>query len=91
MIEVWILKNLQIEEEPGQTTAGLTSANQLINTTDSVSFELSNTSSDVPEPLLVDLNFPQSSKTLLPSDVFRQALVRSIRREKKVLDILAKY
>jgi hypothetical protein len=85
------LKNLQIEESPGETTAGLTSANQLVNMTDAVSFDPSNTSSAIPEPLL---NIPQFSKSpgrVSPKDNFREVLRRSVRRGDKVLDILAKF
>ena len=88
------MRNLQIEERPGETTAGLTSANQLINTTNGVSYELANTSSDIPEPLFELPGLPQSTEgfeSLLPSEIFRRALRHSFRRERKILNILAKY
>jgi len=83
------LKNLQIEESPGQTTAGLTSANQLVNVTDAVSFDPSNTCSAIPEPIIEvpKLQLPECAS---PSDIFREALHRSMRRQGKILDILAK-
>jgi len=85
------LKNLQIEEQPGQTAAGLTSASQLVNITSSASFEHSNTSSDIPELVLVTPKLPQPSETLFSGGVFRRALRRSMRHESKILDVLAKY
>jgi len=88
------MKNLQIEERPGETTAGLTSASQLINTTDAVSYELANTSSDIPEPLFEIPRLPQPAEgleSLLPGEIFRRALRHSFRRESKILNILAKY
>jgi hypothetical protein len=88
---MWNLKSTQIEERPGQTTAGLTSASQLVNTTDAVSFEPSNTCSDIPEPILAVPKLPQPSEILFSGEIFRQALRRSMRRESKILDTLAKY
>lgn len=85
------MKNLQIEEQPGQTTAGLTSASQLVSTTDAVSFELSNTCSDIPEPILAAPKLPQPSERLFSGEIFRQALRHSARRGSKILDALAKY
>jgi hypothetical protein len=85
------MKNLEIEEPPGQTTAGLTSASQLVNTTDAVSFEPSNICSDVPEPIIASPELSQLPASLLPNDVFKQALRRSMRHESKILDVLAKY
>lgn len=83
--------NLQTDERPRETTAGLTSASQLVNITDAVSFELSNTSSDIPEPILVVLELPQSPEPLFSGEVFKRALRRSMRREIKILDALAKF
>jgi hypothetical protein len=91
MYEVRNLKNLQIEERPGETTAGLTSASQLVNTTDAVSFEFSNTCSDIPEPINATLGSSQRSGSIYPKEIFKQALRRSMRRENKILDALAKY
>ena len=91
------MENLQIEERLGETTAGLTSASQLINTTDAVSYELANTSSDIPEPLFEIPRLPQPGEglegleSLLPGEIFRRALRHSFRRESKILNILAKY
>jgi hypothetical protein len=88
------MKNLQIEERPGETTAGLTSASQLINTTDAVSYELTNTSSDTPEPLFQIPRLPQPTEgleSLSPAEIFRRALRHSFRRESKILNTLAKY
>lgn len=87
------MKNLQIEESPGETTAGLTSASQLINTTDAVSYELANTSSDIPEPLFETPRLPQPTEglSLSAGEIFRRALRHSFRRESKILNILAKY
>jgi hypothetical protein len=91
-VKVKNLKNLQIEESPGQTTAGLTSANQLINLTDAVSFESSNTSSAVPELTVVAIE-PLPSKIpecALPIANFRDVLHRSMRKQGKILDVLSK-
>ena len=85
------MKNLQIEESPEQTAAGLTSANQLVNMTDAVSFDPSNTSSAILEPLEVIPKSPKLPERVAPTDIFREALRRSIRREGKTLDILAKF
>lgn len=83
------MKNLEIEEYPGQTTAGLTSASQIVNTTDAISFDPANTSSDVPEQILIPELQPQES---IPSkETFREALRRSVRRKSKILDALARY
>jgi len=87
------MENLQIEESLGETTAGLTSASQLINITDAVSYELANTSSDIPEPLFETPRLPQPTEGLPLSagEIFRRALRHSFRRESKILNILAKY
>jgi hypothetical protein len=85
------LKNLEIEEHPGQTTAGLTSASQIVNTTDAVSFNPANTSSDVPEPVISLRELPQPSEFVSSKEPFREALRRSIRQKAKILDALAKY
>lgn len=85
------LKNLEIEEHPGQTTAGLTSASQIVNTTDAVSFDPANTSSDVPEPVLLVPELPQPSEFVSSKETFREALRRSMRRKAKILEALAKY
>lgn len=85
------MKNLEIEEHPGQTTAGLTSASQIVNTTDAVSFDLANTSSDIPEPILLLPELLQPQESISPKETFREALRRSIRRKAKILDALAKY
>jgi hypothetical protein len=88
------MKNLQIEERPGETTAGLTSASQLIDTTDAVSYELANTTSDIPEPLFEIPRLPQPAEgleSLSSGEIFRRALRHSFRRESKILNILAKY
>jgi hypothetical protein len=84
------LKNLQIEERPGQTTSGLTSANQLVDMADAVSFDPSNTSSAIVE---IVYEVPKPAKVpecITPRDNFRNALRDSVRREKEALDILAK-
>ena len=85
------LKTLQIEERPGQTTAGLTSASQLVNITDAVSFDPSNTSSAIPEPIVSVPQLPNLQECETPRDVFREALRRSMRRDGKILDLLAKF
>ena len=87
------MENLQIEERLGETTAGLTSAGQLINITDAVSYELANTSSDIPEPLFETPRLPQPTEglSLSAGEIFRRALRHSFRRESKILNILAKY
>ena len=84
------LKNLQIEESPGQTTAGLTSASQLVNMTDAVSFEPSNTSSGIPEPIIVATELRELPQCATPTDMFRDVLHRTMRRQGKILDVLAK-
>lgn len=82
--------NLQIEERPGQTTSGLTSANQVVNTTDAVSFDLSNTSSIVVE-LRSNVTKPaKSPECINPKNNFRKILRNSIRHDKNALDKLAK-
>jgi len=83
------LKNLEIEEYPGQTTAGLTSASQIVDATDAVSFDPSNTSSAVPEQILIPGLQPQES--ISSKETFREALKRSMRRKAKILNALAKY
>lgn len=85
------MKNLEIEEHPGQTTAGLTSASQVVNTTNYVSFDPANTSSDVPEPVLLVPELLQPSEFVPSKETFREALRRSMRRKAKILDALAKY
>jgi hypothetical protein len=87
-----ILKNVQIEESPGQTTSGLTSASQLVNFTDAVSFDLANTSSAVPEQILiaVEPSPPLPECIASPVETFKSALHRSMRHQGKILDILAK-
>ncbi|MBT0159045.1 hypothetical protein G4O51_03575 [Candidatus Bathyarchaeota archaeon A05DMB-2] len=85
------MKNLEIEEHPGQTTAGLTSASQIINTTDATSFDPANTSSDVPEPVLLIPELLQPSEFGSSKETFREALRRSMRRKAKILEALAKY
>lgn len=84
------MRNLQIEESPGQTTSGLTSANQLVNMTDAVTFDPSNTSSAIPELLHIAPGARKAAECVSPKDVFREVLRRSMRREDKVLNILAK-
>jgi len=87
-----LLRNLEIEEDPGQTTAGLLlSASEIVNTTDAVSFDPTNTSSDLPEPILLLPELPQPSEFVSSKETFREALRRSMRRKAKILDALAKY
>jgi hypothetical protein len=90
-MKVNILKNVQIEESPGQTTAGLTSASQLVNITDAISFDYANTSSAVPDVIInsePSLPVPECNPT--PIDNFKTALRSSMRHQGKILDILAK-
>jgi hypothetical protein len=88
-VKVKNLKNLQIEESPGQTTAGLTSANQLVNMTDAVSFEPSNTSSGISEPIIAAIDLPKLPQCATPTDIFRDALRSTMRHQGKILDVLA--
>jgi len=84
------LKNLQIEERPGQTTSGLTSANQLVNMTDAVSFDPLNTSSSIIESVYEVPKPAGIPECITPRNNFRKALRDSVRRGSKALDILAK-
>ncbi len=84
------MTNLQIEERPGQTTSGLTSANQVVNTTDAVSFDLSNTSSVAVEIGYEILKPEKDTEFESPRDKFQKALRNSFRRDKEALDILEK-
>lgn len=84
------MKNLQIEESPGQTTSGLTSASQLVDMTDAVSFDPSNTSSAILEIVYEAPKPAKIPKCSTPRDNFKEALRKSIRREKEALDILEK-
>lgn len=88
-----------IIESPERGTAGLTSATQIVDITDSVSFAISNTSSAVPEYLLPSFEEekPEEPKVAFfePSvskrERFKKALRESMRRNKGILDELSKY
>lgn len=87
------MNNEQIEESPGQTTAGLSSGSQLVNFTDAVSFNPANTSSALPEQAFA--NFEPSPNVIpecasSPTINFKDALYRTMRRQGKILDKLAK-
>ncbi len=86
-----MMKNIQIEETPGQTTAGLTSASQIVNTTDASTFDIKNTSSDVPEESTIAVGIPPSPGILQCDEfAFKDALYRTMRHQGEILDVLAK-
>ena len=81
-----------VQESPGQTTAGLTSGSQLVNFTDATSFNPANTSSALPEQIVVNLELsPAVVPECAPKNVsFKDALYRSMRQQGKILEKLAK-
>jgi len=96
------VKTEEIIEDPERGTAGLTSAIQVVDTTDSVTFDISNSSSALPE-YLAPSPFPLEKEKLEESEIvifeplvsslegFKQALKSSIRRNKHILKKLAEY
>jgi hypothetical protein len=87
------LNNEQIEESPGQTTAGLSSGSQLVNFTDAASFNPANTSSALPEQAAANVEpSPNISQQCVPHPTmnFKDALYRTMRQQGKILDKLAK-
>jgi hypothetical protein len=85
------MENLQLEKHFEQTTSGLTAASQLVNVTSAISYEFSNTSSSIPEPIVQIPKTLQPSEPLFSGEIFKKALRRTLRRENKILDTLAKY
>jgi hypothetical protein len=95
------LESEEIIEAPERGTAGLTSASQIVDFTDSVSFSSSNTTCALPEHLYPSFvtERRETEKTpiqvfpplLARKDRFRKALEESIRKNKSILKELAKY
>lgn len=95
------MENEEIIEAPGRGTAGLTSASQITDVTDSVSFSNTNTTCALPPhlyPFLLlekpEVKRPQIQvfpPLLSRKEGFRKALDDSIRRNKSILRELAKY
>mgnify|MGYP001154954573 CR=1 FL=1 len=89
-------------EDPERGTAGLTSAIQVVDTTDSVTFDISNSSSALPE-YLAPSPFPREKERLEESEIvifkplvsgperFRQALKSSMKKNKDILKKLTEY
>lgn len=94
------MKNEEIIEPPGQGTAGLTSASQIVNTTSYITFSLDTTTCAIPThmpsifPFEVEEKEP--SKHILPplisrKEKFAEVLEKSIQKNKQILKELAKY
>lgn len=94
------MKNEEVIEAPGRGTSGLSSANQIINTTDSISFSVSNTTCALPDPII--FGFPlekREKKAVVPvfppllsrKEKFRKALEESMRKNRLILKELAEY
>ena len=96
------MKMEEIIEDPERGTAGLTSAIQVVDTTDSVSFDFSNSSSALPE-YLAPSPFPLEKESQEESESpvveplvsrlerFKQALKGSMKKNKDRLKKLAEY
>lgn len=92
----------EIIEDPERGTSGLTSASQVVDTTDSVTFDISNSSSAVPE-YLAPSPFPREKERLEESEIvvfeplvsglerFKQAFKSSMKKNKDILKKLAEY
>jgi len=95
------LEREEIIEAPERETAGLTSATQLIDITDSVSFSSSNTTCALQSHLYPYFLIEKPEVKQFPTEVFppllskkerfRKALENSIRRNKPILRELSKY
>jgi len=84
----------QEEESPGRstvTTAGLTSAEQLTDTTGAITFDINNTASVVPQYFLSPVEQPEKARlTFSKKARFTEILRASMRRNSGILDELAK-
>jgi hypothetical protein len=88
----------EIIENPEEGTAGLTSACQLVDVTDAVSYINNNTSSAIEEifialPIIKGKGIPSLGvfKPLERSEKFRKILKRSIEKNRDLLMELSKY
>jgi len=87
----------EIIEDPERGTAGLTSAIQVVDTTDSVTFDINNSSSALPEYLAPSPFLQEESEIVVFEPLvfglegFKQALKSSIRKNKHILKKLAEY
>ncbi len=88
----------EINESPGRGTNGLTSAQQIIDVTDSVSFSVTNTTSALFEsvaPIVVKEKIERSFEELEPlasrGPRFSGALRESIRRNRDIIRELSRF
>lgn len=92
----------EIIEDPERGTAGLTSAIQVVDTTDAVTFDISNSSSALPEQLAPSPFLREKERFEEPEiaifeplvsrlEKVRQALKSSMKRNKHILKKLAEY
>jgi hypothetical protein len=93
------LEREEIIESPGNRTAGLTSAIQIVDVTDSASFSAANTTCALPEHL-PPMWLPEKLETKVPevfpqllsrTERFKRALEESMKKNKAIIKELAKY
>lgn len=94
------MENEVIIEAPGRGTSGLASANQLLSTTDSVSFSASNATCALPDQILPvfpsEKREKKASVQVFPpllsrKEKFRKALEESMRKNRLILKELTRY
>lgn len=94
------MENEGIIEAPGRGTSGLTSRNQLLSTSDSVSFSVSNNTCALPDQILpvfpLEKREKKASVQVFPrllsrKEKFRKALEESMRKNRLILKELTKY
>ncbi len=85
----------EVNESPEKGTAGLTSASQLVNVTDAISFESNNSSSAFSEGvMLIPVEETEIEKTEIfhtKEYHFKKALTRSVQKNIDILEELARY
>lgn len=86
------MTDFEIEDRVVETTSGLTSVNQLVDMTNAVSFDLTNSSSAIIEGIFIipqNEELQECEKRNEKKD-FKKTLRRSIRETKVALDLLEK-
>lgn len=88
-------REIEINENPEKGTAGLTSASQIVNVTDAISFESSNSSSAFSEyivPIPIEETEIEKIEPFHNKKYrFKEGLKRSVRKNIDILEELAKY